>query len=144
LTSRGPPTTVAARSRVPSRKRHPPRRMDMSESLEEIQELAGKLGDALARNARFLALRAAEKAVAEDPEAKELLRKFNEKTLEIVRKEDSLQPIEPEEKRDLVALRTAVARNAKLQALNKAQADYSEMMNRVNRAIFDRLGVKPD
>jgi cell fate (sporulation/competence/biofilm development) regulator YlbF (YheA/YmcA/DUF963 family) len=118
--------------------------MDMSESLEEIQELAGKLGDALARNARFLALRAAEKAVAEDPEAKELLRKFNEKTLEIVRKEDSLQPIEPEEKRDLVALRTAVARNAKLQALNKAQADYSEMMNRVNRAIFDRLGVKPD
>ena len=116
----------------------------MSDSLQEIQELAEKLGDAIARNPRFLALRDAEKAVDADPSAKELLKKYNEKTMAILQKEDSLLPVEPEEKRDLMKLRADVARNGILQALNKAQADYSEMMNRVNRSVFDKLGVKPD
>ncbi|MCU0722327.1 MAG: YlbF family regulator [Planctomycetes bacterium] len=116
----------------------------MSGSLDEIQELAERLGGAISRNPRFLALRDAEKAVEGDPEARDLLKQYNEKTLEILRKEEALTPVEPEEKREHLRLRTAVARNAKLQALNKAQADYSEMMNRVNRSVFEKLGVKPD
>jgi len=116
----------------------------MSGSIEDIRALAEKLGEAIARNPRFLALREAEKAIEADAEAKSLLKALNEKTLEILRKEESLKPVEPEEKRELSNLRSSVARNENLQKLQKAQADYSEMMNRVNRSLFDKLGVLPD
>ena len=113
----------------------------MSGSIEDIRALAEKLGEAIARNPRFLALREAEKAIEADAEAKSLLKALNEKTLEILRKEESLKPVEPEEKRELSNLRSSVARNENLQKLQKAQADYSEMMNRVNRSLFDNSAL---
>jgi cell fate (sporulation/competence/biofilm development) regulator YlbF (YheA/YmcA/DUF963 family) len=116
----------------------------MSGSLDDIQALAEKLGEAIGKNPRFLALREAEKTIDADPTSKALLKALNEKTMEILRKEESLMPVEPEEKRELSKLRASAAGNENLQKLQKAQADYSEMMNRVNRALFDRLGVQPD
>lgn len=110
--------------------------------MDEVVEIAKKLAEAIAKSDRYLALRSAEKSVKEDKEASGLLQDFNTATLAILEKEQKLQPIEPDEKVKLAGLREKVAENAQLQALNKAQADYSEMMDLVNRALFAELEVR--
>jgi cell fate (sporulation/competence/biofilm development) regulator YlbF (YheA/YmcA/DUF963 family) len=110
--------------------------------MQEILDIAGKLAEAIAKTDRYIALRDAEQAVRKDEEAGKLLGDFNAKTIAILEKEHQMQPVEPEEKRELATLKEQVAGNALLQALNKAQADYSEMMDKVNRTIFEKLEVR--
>jgi cell fate (sporulation/competence/biofilm development) regulator YlbF (YheA/YmcA/DUF963 family) len=111
--------------------------------MDEVIEIAGRLAEAIARNERYAALRSAEKAVQDDADARSLLEAFNEKTMAIVKKEQEMKPVEPSEKREIAALKERIASNETLQALSKAQVDYSEMMNRVNRILFEKLEPKP-
>jgi len=108
--------------------------------MEEIVRLARELGRNIARHERFLSLREAEKAVEEDGETRELLRRAQEQREKVARLEAEGKPVEPEDKRALQRLNEAVRDNAKLQHLARAQADYMELMNRVNAAIRAELG----
>ncbi|MHC4599157.1 MAG: YlbF/YmcA family competence regulator [Planctomycetota bacterium] len=110
--------------------------------MQEILDNAKRLAESIAKSERYMALRDAEQAVKKDEEAGKLLGEFNAKTLAILEKEHKLQPVEPEDKRELATLKERVAGNALLQALNKAQADYSEMMDQVNRTLFEKLEVR--
>ncbi|MHC4778699.1 MAG: YlbF/YmcA family competence regulator [Planctomycetota bacterium] len=110
--------------------------------MEEILAIAERLAEAIGKSDKFIALRDAEQAVRGDEEANGLLENFNKTTISILQKEQNLQPIEPEEKMELANLKENVAANSLLQDLNKAQADYSEMMDKVNRAIFAKLETR--
>ena len=110
--------------------------------MQEIMDIAKRLAEAIGKSERYIALRNAEKSVKKNEEAGKLLGEFNAKTLAILEKEHKMTPVEPEEKRELATLKERVAGNALLQALNKAQADYSEMMDKVNRTLFDELEVR--
>jgi cell fate (sporulation/competence/biofilm development) regulator YlbF (YheA/YmcA/DUF963 family) len=107
--------------------------------MDEVLELAAKLSRALARSKRFTELRAAESAVMADPGAVDLIGKRDELMAAMRNKEDSGAPIEPAEKRALAAADEAVKTNALLANLNRAQADFQEMLYLVNREITTAL-----
>jgi cell fate (sporulation/competence/biofilm development) regulator YlbF (YheA/YmcA/DUF963 family) len=107
--------------------------------MDEVLELAAKLSKALARSQRFTDLRAAEAAVIADEGAVELAKKRDELMAALAQKEQAGTPIEPDEKRALAAADEAVKTNTLLSNLNKAQADFQEMLYLVNREITAAL-----
>lgn len=107
--------------------------------MDEVLELAAKLSHAIAQSNRFNDLRQAEALVMSDVESVERVRKRDELIAKLSEKERNGQPIEPEEKRELMALDEAVRTNPLLADLSKAQADFQEMLNRVNALITSAL-----
>ena len=107
--------------------------------MDEIIRRAELLGELIRRNERFAELRAAEAQADADKEATELLEKLNKQLLEISRKERSQEPIEVEEKHVAQDLSKSVASNPALKRLSKAQADFAELMSRVNAAIRSKM-----
>ncbi len=107
--------------------------------MDEVLELAAKLSRALARSKRFTDLRSVESAVMADADAVGLIRKRDELMAEMAKKEGSGDPIEPDEKRALAAADEAVKTNSLLSGLNRAQADFQEMLYLVNQEITSAL-----
>ena len=107
--------------------------------MDEIRKLASDLGRMIAKHERFLKLRAAEDAAGKDAETDKLLDSYEKQQQKLVELESKQQPIEPEDKKELQRLSEAVHGNAHLQNLARAQADYMELMNMVNRTIRGEL-----
>ncbi len=103
--------------------------------MQELLRKASELGKRIAQHERFVHLRQAEDMAGESTEAGKLLRAFEEQQRKIARLEAEKKPIEPEDKRELQHLHEQVRSTPALQDLARAQADYMEMMNRVNAAI---------
>ena len=106
--------------------------------MEEILDLAEKLGNLLRNDNRFRALMEAEKKVMADAEAKKLLEDFQTQSEKIMERERRREPVEVEDKHRLRDLHEKVAGHALIKELTKARVEYAELMNRVNRAIFGR------
>lgn len=104
--------------------------------MEEILELARKLGTALANDNRFRGLREAEKKVAADAEANKLLEDFQAQSQKIRELERRMQPVEVEDKRRLRDLHEKVAGHPLIKELTKARVEYAELMRQVNQALF--------
>ncbi len=107
--------------------------------MEDLLALAGKLGETISAHERFKALRAAEKRVSEDETAIKAQSELEEQVNKIRGLEDSGKPIEVADKRELERLQDAFRSNPFLQELVKTQADYFEMMNKVNETIVNQL-----
>ena len=116
--------------------------MTAVESMEAILEEARRLGQALVQHERFQRLRQAEQAVRNDPEARQLSHDLNAQMQKVSDLEARMAPIEPEDKRRLQELREKVHGNGALQELARAQADYLELMARVNEVIQKELGIE--
>ena len=108
----------------------------MAEPMEEILKLAGDLGQAIRRHPRYATLRAADARVRADTSATDALDAYNKAATEIARKERAGQPIEVEDKHRLERLHQVVAANDTIKAFMAAQADYAELMRKMNDAIF--------
>jgi len=109
--------------------------------MEEILTLASDLGKLIAKQERYLKLREAEDAAAADKETSGLLESFERQRRKVAELEVAQAPVEPEDKRELQRLSDAVHTRPVLQNLAKAQADYMEMMNKVNAAIRRELDI---
>ena len=107
--------------------------------MENLLALAAKLGEAISAHERFKALRTAEKRVSEDETAIKAQLELEEQVNKIRGLEDSGKPIEVADKRELERLQDAFRTNTFLQELVKVQADYFEMMNKVNETIVNQL-----
>jgi len=107
--------------------------------MEDLLALAAKLGDAISAHERFKALRAIEKRVSEDETAIKAQSELEEQVNKIRGLEDSGKPVEVADKRELELLQDAFRTNPFLQELVKVQADYFEMMNKVNETIVNQL-----
>ncbi len=107
--------------------------------MDEVLELAAKLSKALARSKRFNDLRSTEAAVMADESAVELIKKRDELHALVAGKESAGDPIEPEDKRGLTAADEAIKTNTLLSSLNRAQADFQEMLYLVNQEITSAL-----
>ena len=103
--------------------------------MEKALAAAAELGRQLAQEEAFLRLRAAESAVQGDAAAQKTLEDLQRQRRKIESLESARQPVEPEEKRELLRLTDAAHGDPKLQELVRAQADYMEMMNRINQTI---------
>lgn len=107
--------------------------------MEEILTLASRLGRMISETDRFEALRQAEKAALADKEAQSALKELQETENRLSEKEKAGQPIEVEEKHRLAELQERVRENDTLWKLAQAQADYMELLNRVNQSVHQHL-----
>jgi len=107
--------------------------------MEKVLTLAEDLGRAIAASERFGDLRKAEKLVEGDEEAVTLQKEYTELAKKIHELEQKGQPIEPEDKRAIQDKKEALARNASIQEVTRAWADYNEMIQKVNTLVFESL-----
>ena len=111
----------------------------MNDHFEEILSLARQLGEAISRHPRYVKLREADERVRADKSATDALDAYNRAAEELGRKEQSGRPIEIEDKRRLRGLQETVAANETVKAFMVSQADYAEMMRKMNDAIYHAI-----
>ncbi len=107
--------------------------------MEEILELASKLSEAIANNNRYKMFKETEEQLTKDDVAKEISEKLEKQSKKIYELEKNSQPIEVEDKKKLRQIKEEVASNPSIQKFLKAQADYIELMKRVNERIKAKL-----
>ena len=107
--------------------------------MQDVLTKAELLGRAVASSERFQALRKSEADVQADEEVQKLSEEAEEQARKIRELEQAGSPVEPEDKHCLADLQEKVRAHEKLQALARAQADYAEMMAKVNQTIMTKL-----
>jgi cell fate (sporulation/competence/biofilm development) regulator YlbF (YheA/YmcA/DUF963 family) len=111
----------------------------MNDNFEEILSLARQLGTAISRHPRYAKLREADERVRGEKSATDALDAYNKAAEELSRKERSGRPIEVEDKRRLRSLQETVAANEAVKAFMVSQADYAELMRKMNDAIYQAI-----
>jgi len=109
--------------------------------VDDVLKLASDLGERISNHERYQKLRAAESTVQGDEAAQDLLKSADAQRAKIAELEAKQQPVEPGEKHEMLRLEEAIRANENLQGLARAQADFMELMNKVNRAIREKLGT---
>lgn len=103
--------------------------------MDDIIAQARELGKKIAGHERTKSFMASAKAVAEDKDAQAILKAYQE-LVELVRSREAAgKPIEVDDKKKIQTAEMAIAGNDKLKKMMKHQADYLEMMHRINSAI---------
>ncbi len=103
--------------------------------MQEILELATKLGRRMAADPRAQRMAAARTALDESLEDRQILHDYEEQQRKVGGLEAEGKPIEPEDKRRLAELHAKLAGSEVIKALLKAQADYVELMTAVSQRI---------
>ena len=103
--------------------------------MKDIIETAEKLGKQIAASERFKGVEAAREEIEGDEALQADMKALNEVSDRIAQLEKEVKPVEPDDKRRLRELQEKVTGHPKLRALARAEADFAELMNRVNRAI---------
>lgn len=103
--------------------------------MEDIIADARALGKKIAAHPRTAKFLTAAKAVAGDKEAQEVLKAYQDQVNKIRQLEANGKPVEPDDKRKIMDCEAKLAGNDKLKEMMKHQADYLEMMHRINSAI---------
>ncbi len=114
--------------------------------MSEIGELlnqARALGEAIARHPRVRAFVAAQQAASADNAARELMEKYQGAAEELAALQAAGKPIEPELKRRIAAAEQALASNDMLKELMRRQADYIELMSKVQDAMESPMSAPP-
>ncbi len=103
--------------------------------MEDIIADARALGKKIADHPRTRAFMTAARAVAENQEAQAIMKRLQEQAEKIHNLEQSGKPIEVADKRALANAQGDAAGHGLLKQMMKTQADYLEMMQRINAAI---------
>ena len=111
----------------------------MAENFGEVLGLARQIGLAIRKHPRYLALRETDARIRADKAATGALDAYNRAVAEMARKERAGLPVEVEDKRSFERLKNAVVSNEMIKAFMRTQADYAELMRRMNEAIFEAI-----
>ena len=103
--------------------------------MQDILAKAGELASAIKKSSPYKALMDAQQQLDGNEPVRKLMADFDEYSRKIREKEKALQPVEVEEKRKVQQLREQMQSNALVQALLRAQADYAQLMAKVNETI---------
>ncbi|MFQ5413793.1 MAG: YlbF family regulator [Phycisphaerae bacterium] len=103
--------------------------------MDEILDLAGRLGKRLRDDERVRTMRDAGAALDASAVDRQLLKDYEDQQQKIHDLETAGKPVEPADKRRLADLHAQVASSAVIKAALKAQADYAALMNTVSQRI---------
>ena len=115
----------------------------MEQEFEKIVAEASKLGKLIAETSASKAFMETRQVVQDDKTALEVLGDYQQQLQKIAGLERSGKPVEPEDKHELTRLQQKVASNGTLKSWMKAQADFTELMGRVNKAIAEPFQDSP-
>ena len=107
--------------------------------MDPVTEKAKELAAAITSDPRTAALREARAALAKDPEAASLQERYHHVVQQIADLERAHQPVEPPLKREAATLGEQVRRSPVLQALLRAHADFTDLMDSVTRTIGEAM-----
>jgi cell fate (sporulation/competence/biofilm development) regulator YlbF (YheA/YmcA/DUF963 family) len=107
--------------------------------MDEITDLAVRLGRAIAASPQFLAMKASELKARKNQQIQEITTAYEAQMKRIRELERQNKPIEPEDKRKLAEMRERMQSLPDLQELLRVQADYTELMIKVNQNISAEL-----
>ena len=103
--------------------------------MDDILRHAKELGEAIAAHERCRALKQAAQALKADEEAKQLEREYAQAAQVLQEKSAVGKPLEPEEKRREADLRSKTVAHPVIRELLKAQADFTELMQKTNATL---------
>ncbi|HUT57052.1 MAG TPA: YlbF family regulator [Phycisphaerae bacterium] len=103
--------------------------------MNEIIQIAERLGNAVAQSAQAASLRAARKAFDEQPDAEKLLADYQAQADKIAQLDSQAKPVEVEDKHKLQELHDKLVANELFKRLTAAQVEYVDLMRRVNNAL---------
>jgi cell fate (sporulation/competence/biofilm development) regulator YlbF (YheA/YmcA/DUF963 family) len=109
--------------------------------MDQVIELARRLGEHLSKHDRTLQLKAAQEAVDGDNEAGEMVKSYQQQMQRITELEKAQKPIEVTDKQKLRELEEKIAINPVLSNLTRRQVDFVEMMRKVKEAIDSELQI---
>ncbi len=115
----------------------------MDQEMDKVVAEAGKLGKLIAETAASRSFLKSRQELQEDKEALEVLESYQKQLQKIAELESSGKPVEPEDKHKLTDAQQKVASNETLKVWMKAQADFSALMGRVNKAISEPFQDAP-
>ncbi|CAN5395575.1 hypothetical protein BH09PLA1_BH09PLA1_31780 [soil metagenome] len=111
----------------------------MAIDTESILADADKLGQQVAQHPAIAKYRAAQKSVAEDPDASRLLRDFDRLLETLGRQEQSGMPVTDAQRTQLESLQSQIMTHIKVKNLNMAQLEFVDLLRKINQAIQGKL-----
>ena len=109
----------------------------MNQQTDRIRAQAAELGKLIAASPAGTAILEARKELQADEQAHKMLESYQEQMQRIAQLEEEGKPVEPEDKHKLVEFQQKVASHSTLKLWIKAQADFSQLMHEVNKAIAE-------
>ncbi len=103
--------------------------------MEQITELAEKLGKAIAESPQAKRMEKSRQALHEKPELEKTLKDYQDQSDKIARLQRDQKPIEPEDKHRLEDLQNNLLAADEFKELTAAQVEYVDLMRKVNQAI---------
>jgi cell fate (sporulation/competence/biofilm development) regulator YlbF (YheA/YmcA/DUF963 family) len=112
----------------------------MAVDTQHIMEEAEKLGKIVAQHPAIARYKAAQKAVADDPEAGRLLAEMDRQIESLARQEQAGLPITDAQRSALEASQNRVVSHLKIKNWNMAQVDFVDLLRRISQTIQRQLG----
>lgn len=108
--------------------------------MDQIIELAGRLGKSIAQSPQAEKLRAARAELDAREDVRNLLAEYQQHSDKIAELQEQNKPIEVDDKHRLQDLHERLIGNEVFKQFTSAQFDYVDLMRKVNQAIADQLG----
>ena len=109
--------------------------------MQQLIELARRLGKQIALHERTELLKKAQLAVSQDDQAKDLIETFRKQAEKIALLEQQQKPVEVADKHQLQQLEQQLASDPNFSELSRRQADFVELMRQVRQTIDAQLGL---
>jgi hypothetical protein len=109
--------------------------------MNEILEMADKLGKAVAASAQAKALHEARKLLDAQPDVLATLKQVQEQSDKMSRLEREKKPIEVEDKHRMAELQDKLLASDIFKKFTAAQVEYVDLMRQVNDALRRRLAA---
>ena len=106
---------------------------------KDILEQADKLGQLAAQHPAVAKYKSAQEAVAKDADANRLLSEFDRQIQTLARQEQSGLPVTDAQQQQLETLQSQIISHIKIKALNLAQADFIDLLRKINQAYQKHL-----
>ena len=107
--------------------------------MQDIIQLAERLGKAIADAPQTKALRAARKAMNDNAETVQVLADYQKHVEKVAMLEQDNKPIEVEDKHKLKDFEEKLLGRPEFKGFTAAQVEYVDMMRKVNEAIHKQL-----
>ncbi|MBV8780395.1 MAG: YlbF family regulator [Phycisphaerae bacterium] len=102
---------------------------------QQILSEAEKLGQLVAQHPAVAKYKAAQKTVADDPDAGRLLSEFDRQLETLARQEQSGMPVSDAQRSQLESIQSRIVSNIKVKALNLAQVEFIDLLRKVTQTI---------
>ena len=106
---------------------------------EEILKEAEKLGNLLKQHPAVDRFKAAQKAIADDPEASRMLGEFDRLLEGLGRQEQQGRPVTDAQRLQLESLQSRIVSHIKIKNLNLAQVEFVDLLRKVSQTYQKQL-----